>query len=108
MALAGLVILMINLVPKENILGGLILLFAAGFLVYGPRSCFWPLSPDLLGVKRSGTGVGVMNSFASVFAGAGEPFIGYMVDLTSEQNIVFVVTAVMCFLSSMTILFVRR
>ena len=108
MGLAGLVILILYLVPKENILGGLILLFAAGFLVYGPRSCFWPLSPDLLGVKRSGTGVGVMNAFASVFAGAGEPFIGYMVDATSQQNIVFVVTAVMCFCSAMIILFVRH
>jgi len=108
MFLAGFVILLIYLVPKENILGGLILLFAAGFLVYGPRSCFWPLSPDLLGVRRSGTGVGVMNAFASVFAGAGEPFIGYMVDVTRQQNIVFVVTALMCFLSALIILFVRR
>ena len=108
MGLAGLVILMVYLVPKENLLGGLVLMFAAGFLVYGPQSCYWPLSPDLLGVKRSGTGVGVMNTFAYAFAGAGEPFIGYMIDVTGEQNIVFVVTAVMCFFSALIILFVRR
>ena len=108
MGLAGLVILMVYLVPKENLLGGLVLMFAAGFLVYGPQSCYWPLSPDLLGIKRSGTGVGVMNTFAYAFAGAGEPFIGYMIDVTGEQNIVFVVTAVMCFFSALIILFVRR
>jgi OPA family glycerol-3-phosphate transporter-like MFS transporter len=108
MGLAGLVILLVYLVPKENLLGGLMLMFAAGFLVYGPQSCYWPLSPDLLGVKRSGTGVGVMNTFAYGFAGAGEPFIGYLVDVGGEQNIVFVATAVMCFLSSIIILFVRR
>lgn len=108
MFLAGLVVLMAYLVPKDNTLGGLILMFLAGFLVYGPQSCYWPLSPDLLGVKRSGTGVGVMNTFAYGFAGAGEPFIGYMADATGQDNIVFVVTAVLCFLSAIVILFVRR
>lgn len=108
MGLAGVIILLVFLVPKDSLLGGLVLMFAAGFLVYGPQSCYWPLSPDLLGVKRSGTGVGVMNTFAYAFAGAGEPFIGYMVDITGEQNIVFAATAVMCFLSALVILFVRR
>jgi len=108
MTLAGMVVLFIYLFPQSDLLGGLLLMFAAGFLVYGPRSCFWPLSPDLLGVKRSGTGAGVMNAFASAFAGAGEPFIGYMVDVTKEQNIVFVIAAMMCFLSALIILFVRR
>ena len=108
MALAGLVVLLVFIVPKENIYGGLILLFLAGFLVYGPQSCYWPLSPDLLGVKRSGTGVGVMNTFAYGFAGAGEPFIGYMVDRTGQESTVFTVTAVFCFLSAIIILFVRR
>ncbi|MDO5979009.1 MFS transporter [Flavivirga spongiicola] len=108
MSLAALVILMVYIVPKENMVGGLVLMFLAGFLVYGPQSCYWPLSPDLLGVKRSGTGVGVMNTFAYGFAGAGEPFIGYMADLTGQENIVFLVTASMCALSALIILFVRR
>jgi OPA family glycerol-3-phosphate transporter-like MFS transporter len=108
MTLAGIAVLLVYLVPKENVLGGLILMFLAGFLVYGPQSCFWPLSPDLLGVKRSGTGVGVMNSFAYGFAGAGEPFIGYMADITGKEDIVFVVTAAICFCSAVVILFVRR
>jgi len=108
MTLAGFVILLVYLVPKGNMIGGLLLMFLAGFLVYGPQSCYWPLSPDLLGVKRSGTGVGVMNTFAYGFAGAGEPFIGYMADVTEQENIVFMVTATMCFLSALIIFFVRR
>lgn len=108
MALAGLTVLLVYIVPEDNVTGGLLLMFFAGFFVYGPQSCYWPLSPDLLGVKRSGTGVGVMNTFAYAFAGAGEPFIGYMADITNKENIVFVVTAVVCFLSAIIILFVRR
>lgn len=108
MTLAGLVVLLVYLVPKDNIMGGLILMFLSGFLVYGPQSCYWPLSPDLLGIKRSGTGVGVMNTFAYAFAGAGEPFIGYMADITGQENIVFVVTAVVCLLSAAIILLVKR
>ncbi len=108
LALAGFTILMIYFVPPENIIGGLILIFLAGFFVYGPQSCYWSLSPDLLGVKRSGTGVGVMNTFAYGFAGAGEPFIGYMADITNHENIVFAITAIMCFISGGFILFVKR
>ena len=108
MALAGLTVLLVYVIPKDNVMGGLILMFFAGFLVYGPQSCYWPLSPDLLGIKRSGTGVGVMNTFAYAFAGAGEPFIGYMADTTGQENIVFMVTAVVCFMSATIILFVRR
>ena len=108
MTLAGLVVLLAYVVPKENVLGGLVLMFLAGFLVYGPQSCYWPLSPDLLGVKRSGTGVGVMNTFAYGFAGLGEPFIGYMADITKQENIVFFITSIMCFCSALIILFVRQ
>mgnify|MGYP000046825900 CR=1 FL=1 len=108
MGLAGVVVLLLFIVPQENVLGGLLLLFLAGFLVYGPQSCYWPLSPDLLGVNRAGTGVGVMNTFAYGFAGAGEPFIGYMVDITGQDNMVFLTTAAFCLLSAVIILFVRR
>jgi OPA family glycerol-3-phosphate transporter-like MFS transporter len=108
MTLAGLVALLVYVVPQENAIGGLILMFMAGFLVYGPQSCYWPLSPDLLGIKKSGTGVGVMNTFAYAFAGAAEPFIGYMSDTTGQEDIVFAVTSALCFLSASIILFVRR
>ncbi len=108
MTLAGLVALLVYMIPKDNVAGGLILMFLSGFLVYGPQSCYWPLSPDLLGIKRSGTGVGVMNTFAYAFAGAGEPFIGYMADITGQENTVFAITAIMCFLSAAIIIFVRK
>ena len=108
LGLAGLVILLVYIVPKENMLGGLLLMFLAGFLVYGPQSCYWPLSPDLLGVKRSGTGIGVMNTFAYGLAGIGEPLLGYLADVTGKDNIVFVATSLMCFIAAFIILFVRR
>ena len=108
LGLAGLVILLVYIVPKENVLGGLLLMFLAGFLVYGPQSCYWPLSPDLLGVKRSGTGIGVMNTFAYGLAGIGEPLLGYLADVTGKDNIVFVATSLMCFIAAFIILFVRR
>ena len=108
LGLAGLVILLVYIVPKENVLGGLLLMFLAGFLVYGPQSCYWPLSPDLLGVKRSGTGIGVMNTFAYGLAGIGEPLLGYLADVTGKDNIVFVATSLMCFIAALIILFVRR
>ena len=108
MALAGIAVLFVFVIPQNNLLGGLLLMFFAGFFVYGPQACYWPLSPDLLGVRRSGTGVGVMNTFAYAFAGAGEPLIGYLVDLTGKDNIVFVFTALISFLSAIIILFVKR
>ncbi len=108
MALAGIAVLLVYVIPQNLVFGGLLLLFFAGFFVYGPQACFWPLSPDLLGVNRSGTGVGVMNTFAYAFAGGGEPLIGYLVDQTGQENIVFVLTAFICFLSALMVLFVRR
>jgi OPA family glycerol-3-phosphate transporter-like MFS transporter len=58
---------------------GLPLLFLCGFFAYGPQSTFWALAPDLLGRARTGTAVGVMNCFAYVMAGLGEPLIGWMI-----------------------------
>lgn len=49
-----------------------------------------------------------MNTFAYGFAGAGEPFIGYLADVTGQSNIVFVFTAIMCFLGALTIIFVKH
>ena len=84
----------------DNKVMSLIVLFMAGFFVYGPQSCFWPLSPDLLGRENSGTGVGVMNTFAYAFAGAGEPLIGYVIDTTGDGRSVFMVTGILCILSA--------
>ncbi len=58
---------------------GLPLLFLCGFFAYGPQSTFWALAPDLLGRARTGTAVGVMNCFAYLMAGLGEPLIGWTI-----------------------------
>ncbi len=108
MLIAGVVILMLYFVPQENTGAALVLLFLAGFFVYGPQSCFWPLSPDLLGTRRAGTGVGVMNAFAYGLAGLGEPFIGWMIDYSSDKRIMFAIVGICCFFSASIIHFVRR
>jgi OPA family glycerol-3-phosphate transporter-like MFS transporter len=80
----------------------------AGFFVYGPQSSFWPLCPDLLGTTCAGTGVGVMNSFAYLFAGLGEPLIGALIDSSGDTGSVFGLTAVFCWIGALIVLFVRR
>jgi OPA family glycerol-3-phosphate transporter-like MFS transporter len=64
--------------PAGHVMG-IPVLFLTGCCAYGPQSAFWALAPDLLGRERAGTAVGVMNFFAYVMAGLGEPFIGWMV-----------------------------
>ncbi len=84
------------------------LLFLCGFFAYGPQSAFWALCPDLLGVKRSGTGTGVMNTFAYLFAGLGEPFIGWLIESNGNATeLVFATVAVACIISAFCALFIR-
>ncbi len=87
---------------------GIALLFACGFFAYGPQSAFWALCPDLLGRRRAGTGTGVMNTFAYIFAGIGEPFIGWVMDHRDDVGMVFPIVAVSCVLSAVIAVFVRR
>lgn len=85
------------------------LLFLCGFFAYGPQSAFWALCPDLLGRRYAGTGTGVMDAFAYVFAGLGEPFIGWVIQSNDQRtDLVFVVISVSCFLSAVLALGVRR
>ncbi|MNI45208.1 Major Facilitator Superfamily protein [compost metagenome] len=79
-----------------------------GFFVYGPQACFWPLSPDMLGNKLTGTGVGIMNMCGYLFAAIGEPFLGYLIDVTGDSNNIFIVTALACLLSATIAFFVSR
>jgi OPA family glycerol-3-phosphate transporter-like MFS transporter len=87
---------------------GLVLLFLAGFLVYGPQSCYWALCPDLLGRYRAATAIGVMNFSAYLFAAAGEPLIGWLVDVTGGTTAIFALLAGSCALGGILILPVRR
>ena len=95
--------------PREDALTGLVLLFFSGFLVYGPQSVFLALCPDLLGRERSATGTGVMNCVAYIFAGLGEPLIGWVIDARGDDTgLVFLIVAIACLCSAALGPFIRR
>ena len=107
LALATICSLAMFLLPKANP-ATVPLLFLAGFFTYGPQSAFWALCPDLLGHHRAGTGTGIMNTFAYLFAGLGGPFIGWMIETSDNTGLVFAVVAVSCFAGAFISLFIRR
>ncbi|WP_035612824.1 MFS transporter [Haloferula sp. BvORR071] len=84
------------------------LLFLTGFFVYGPQSAFWALCPDLLGKRLAGTGTGMMNFFAYLFAGLGEPLIGHLIESQHSTHMVFRVVAVACVLGATMMSFIRK
>lgn len=85
------------------------LLFLTGFFVYGPQSAFWALCPDLLGKRLAGTGTGMMNFFAYLFAGLGEPLIGHLIESNNHStHMIFPVVAVACALGAILMSFVRK
>lgn len=106
--LAMIVMLLIYLVPPEMTVVGLVLLFLAGILVYGPQACYWALCPDLFGRYRSATAVGMMNFSAYLFAAGGEPLIGWIIDVTGSTAAVFGFLAGVCALGALLILPVNR
>jgi OPA family glycerol-3-phosphate transporter-like MFS transporter len=88
---------------------GIVLLFLCGFFAYGPQSAYWALCPDLLGVSRSGTGTGVMNTFAYLFAGLGEPLIGHILETRPEGALlVFPIVAASCIAGAVVAPLIRR
>ena len=95
------------LLPKANPVV-IPLLFLTGFFAYGPQSAFWALCPDLLGHRRAGTGTGIMNTYAYLFAGIGEPLIGWLIETNNNTGIVFAVVAVSCIAGAFISLFIRR
>ncbi|WP_233164676.1 MFS transporter [Pedobacter sp. ASV28] len=90
-------------VAKEHFVLSALLMLSAGFFVYGPQGCFWPLSPDLLGSKLTGTGIGLMNMFGYLFAALGEPIIGKIIDVSGSTHTIFLIVAVACLFSAMVI-----
>ncbi len=107
MSLAACCSLAMFLLPKDHTLG-IPMLFLTGFFAYGPQSAFWALCPDLLGNKRAGTGTGVMNTFAYVFAGFGEPLIGWILESNDRTELIFAIVAASCFASAMIAPFIKR
>lgn len=94
-------------VPRESWFS-IPLLMLTGFFAYGPQSAFWALCPDLLGHERAGTGTGVMNTFAYVFAGLGEPLVGWMIDANGDTSLIFAVVSSACGVGAAISLFIRR
>lgn len=107
MGLAAAVSMAMYAVPQGQHVLAIVLLFLAGFFVYGPQSSFWALCPDLLGTRRAGTGVGVMDATAYVGAAIQGPVFGWVIE-TWGNPAVFIAISVACFLSVITILPVRR
>jgi len=118
MFLAGGTAFWMYFIPRSDHGLGIFVLFLCGFFAYGPQSAFWALCPDLLGPKRAGTGTGIMNFFAYLFAGVGEPVIGRLIDsnqitnlngeLVDNTGIAFLVVTVACLASGATGLLIRR
>ncbi|MGO4291735.1 MFS transporter [Chitinophaga sp. RAB17] len=82
-----------------------LLVFLAGFFAYGPQANFWPLAPELLGQAYVGTGTGIMNMVAYVFAAVGEPLMGKFIDATGNKAVIFIIVTIIALLSALTILF---
>lgn len=109
MSMAAAFAFIMYFVPRESWGIGMVSLFFAGFFVYGAQSAFWALSPDLLGRKRTGTGIGVMNFFAYALAGLGEPYIGYVIESNGyNYSLVFPIVGTTCLVSAILGLFIRR
>ncbi len=94
--------------PKDHWIG-IVVLFLCGFFAYGSQSAFWALAPDLLGVKRSGTGVGIMDFSAYLFAGLVNPLIGWLI-IENNQNtgMVFPIVGIANILCVIVGLIIRR
>jgi OPA family glycerol-3-phosphate transporter-like MFS transporter len=105
MLVASAVSLVIYFTPTTGPFAAGALMLLAGFFVYGPQANFWPMSPDLLGEKYVGTGIGVMNMCAYFFAAVGEPILGKTIDITGDTSSVFIVITVICAMSSIIISF---
>ena len=107
MMLAAIASLTMYFLPRDHP-AGIAVLFLTGFFAYGPQSAFWALCPDMLGHQRAGTGTGIMNTFAYAFAGFGEPFIGWMIEINNNTAVVFAIVTAACVASSLTALAIRR
>jgi len=95
------------LLPRDHWLG-IPMLLLTGFFAYGPQSAFWALCPDLLGRERAGTGTGIMNTSAYIFAGLGEPLIGWIIQSSGETSLVFGVVAIACLAGGAISTLIRR
>lgn len=78
----------------------LVLLFAAGFLIFSPFPSFTVLGAELLGPQAVGAGVGFMNGLGYGTAALGDVVTGAVIDATGRTGAVFVVAAGACVLGA--------
>lgn len=107
MVLASTTAIVMMFVPHGSVVA-IGLLFLCGFFVFGPASSFWALCPDIFGRHVAGTATGVLNTMSYVFAGIGEPVIGYMIDSTGNTSIIFPIVAGLCAASAVLSLLIKR
>ena len=105
---AGIISFFMYYLPKDHWMS-IILLFFCGFFAYGCQSAFWALAPDLLGKNCSGTGVGIMNFFAYLFAGLVNPIIGWII-IENNQNtgMVFPIVGLACIICAIVGFIIKR
>jgi MFS transporter, OPA family, glycerol-3-phosphate transporter len=108
MSLCAVLSLAAYAVPVEYRTAGVVILFLAGFCVYAPQASFWPLCPEMLGLRRAGTGVGIMDMYAYVFAGLAQPLIGWLIKRSGDTAQAFLVVAAVSLLSAVCILPVKQ
>lgn len=75
---------------------GMVLLFLAGFFVFGPAASFTALSAELLGRRAMGTGTGFMNAVGYATAALGDLVIGLTLDATGSTAVLFLITTGAC------------
>ncbi|HTN07426.1 MFS transporter [Agriterribacter sp.] len=107
MMISAAISLLIFFTHSNNIRWDGFLMFCAGFFIYGVQANFWPMSPELLGEKYVGTGVGIMNMSAYLFAAIGEPVLGKIIDVTGDTAFVFLAVAVISVTCTCIISFCR-
>lgn len=62
----------------------------------------------MVGHRRAGTATGVMNAYAYVFAGLGDPLIGHLLDRFHDTSMIFMVVGVACACSGLCAALIRR
>ena len=107
MSISAVIAMFIFFTHSHNMVLNGILMFSAGFFVYGVQANFWPMCPDLLGRKYMGTGIGIMNMSAYLFAAMGEPMLGKIIDITHNTSFVFLAISIISLLCTFIISFIR-
>ena len=90
----------LGLLATPTDVGSVVLLFAAGFLIFSPFPSFTVLGAELLGPQSVGAGVGFMNGFGYGTAALGDVVTGAVIDATGTTGAVFAIAAIACVLGA--------